>query len=377
MSELGDIIAAYRKSEEEKSSTVLATVVKVEGSSYRLPGARMLVSEYGEITGAISGGCLEGDALRRAMLALNQQTNKLVTYDTTNEADESIGIQLGCNGIVHILFEYIDSEDLYNPIALLEKLLDQRVPAVITTVFSLDRNTQQLGTCCIQLKNETLIKHPRIISSIDLEPLMTKVNDSEETLRTVLELNQVKYELLLEYHLPTIHLLLIGAGNDTQPVAEMAAIIGWEVTVIDGRASHATSHRFEKAKRLVVTAADNFVHQVDIDNYTVAVLMSHNYNFDKTIFKQLINTSCSYIGLLGPKNRFQRLVTELQQEEGVMIDSSVMAKIHGPVGLDIGAQTSAEIALAIIAEIKTFLHRGSGNSLRDRSEKMHHDIPTL
>ena len=107
MSELGDIIAAYRKAEQEQIRTVLATVVKVEGSSYRMPGARMLVSEYGEMTGAISGGCLEGDALRRALLALHQQSNKLVTYDTTHESDQHIGIQLGCNGIVHILFEYM------------------------------------------------------------------------------------------------------------------------------------------------------------------------------------------------------------------------------------------------------------------------------
>jgi len=121
MSELKTIIAAYDTAESQGYKTVLATVVKVEGSSYRMPGARMLVSEYGEMTGAISGGCLEGDALRRAMLALQQQTNKLVTYDTTNEADATLGIQLGCNGIVHLLFEYIDPSDPQNPIALLKK----------------------------------------------------------------------------------------------------------------------------------------------------------------------------------------------------------------------------------------------------------------
>ncbi|MEN5234116.1 XdhC family protein [Sphingobacterium faecium] len=376
MGELGDIIAAYRKAEQEQIRTVLATVVKVEGSSYRMPGARMLVSEYGEMTGAISGGCLEGDALRRALLALHQQSNKLVTYDTTHESDQHIGIQLGCNGIVHILFEYIDSTDPDHPIALLEKLLDQREPAIVTTVFSFDRNAQQQGTCCIQLEKETISKPHISISCANLKPLMEQVNHNKETFRTVLEHDQVKYELLLEYHLPTVHLLLIGAGNDAQPVAEMAAIIGFEVTVIDGRASHATADRFKMATQVIVSSAADVVHQVDIDHYTVAVLMSHNYDYDKTILEQLVNTPCSYIGLLGPKKRFQRILNEMQ-EEGLVIDTAAQAKLHGPVGLDIGAQTSAEIALAILAEIKAFLHQRSGNSLRDRTEKMHHDISTL
>ena len=138
MKETREIIAAYCKAVEYGKQTALATVVHVEGSSYRRPGARMLVTEDGQLTGAISGGCLEGDALKKALLAISQQKNKLVTYNTLDEDDHSIGVQLGCNGIVYILFEPISPDRENNPIALLKKALIQTKPSVLVTLFSLD-----------------------------------------------------------------------------------------------------------------------------------------------------------------------------------------------------------------------------------------------
>src|ERR1700753_1263405 len=123
MKEITDIIKAYNEAVKAGKQSALATVVNVEGSSYRRPGARMLVTDDGMLTGAISGGCLEGDALRKALFAINQQQNKLVTYDTTNEDDVQFGVQLGCNGIVHILFEPVDETRAYHPIRLLRELI--------------------------------------------------------------------------------------------------------------------------------------------------------------------------------------------------------------------------------------------------------------
>lgn len=376
MSELKTIIAAYDAAEAQGYKTVLATVVKVTGSSYRMPGARMLVSEYGAMTGAISGGCLEGDALRRAMLALHQQTNKLVTYDTTNEADASLGIQLGCNGIVHILFEYLDPTDPQNPISLLKKIANKRASALVVTICSLDRYAEQPGTCGIRQENETLLKSNPLIAVEDMVAFMEQVSTNKATMRTVLVYKTVEYELLLEYELPPLQLVIVGAGNDAQPVAAMAAMLGWEVSIVDGRASHTTVDRFPAAKQLITAAASAFLHQIDIDPYTAVVLMSHNFNYDKDVLKHLLQKPVAYIGLLGPKKRFQRLLTTIQ-EEGCIIDAQQLAKMHGPVGLDIGAETSAEIALSIIAEVKSFLHSRSGASLRDRTAKMHQNISIL
>src|SRR5690348_12476073 len=131
MKELNDIIIAYNKAVSQNKKTALVTVVQVNGSSYRRPGARMLVTEDGEITGAISGGCLEGDALRKAQFAIFQQQNKLEIYDTTYEGDERLGIQLGCNGTVYILFEPIIAEQPNNPINLLRKVVENRKNAVL------------------------------------------------------------------------------------------------------------------------------------------------------------------------------------------------------------------------------------------------------
>src|ERR1700744_6220826 len=127
MKEIRDIVRAYDAAQRDGRRAALATVVHVEGSSYRRPGARMLVTDDGQLTGAISGGCLEGDALRKALFAINQQENKLVTYDTTDEDDVQFGVQLGCNGIVQILFEPIDDA---HPIRLLRELIGERKDAV-------------------------------------------------------------------------------------------------------------------------------------------------------------------------------------------------------------------------------------------------------
>src|SRR6185312_14167033 len=153
MKELNDIIYAYNKAVLQNKRTALATVVHVEGSSYRRPGARMLVTEDGEITGAISGGCLEGDALRKAQLAISQQKNKLEIYDTTDEDDVKFGVQLGCNGIVYILFETVNNNDVNNPINLLKNVAGQRNDAVLLTLFNLDKNAVQKGTCCFVNKD--------------------------------------------------------------------------------------------------------------------------------------------------------------------------------------------------------------------------------
>src|SRR3984957_5672988 len=149
MKEISDIVRAFDIAQSEGKRSALATVVHVEGSSYRRPGARMLVTEDGQLTGAISGGCLEGDALRKALFAINQQQNKLVTYDTTHEDDIQFGVQLGCNGIVHILFEPIDNIREFHPIRLLKELIGERRDAVLLTLFSLDRLADQPGTALL------------------------------------------------------------------------------------------------------------------------------------------------------------------------------------------------------------------------------------
>jgi len=164
MKELQEIVEAYDNAIHSGKAFVLATVVHLQGSSYRRPGARMLVLEDGLMIGAISGGCLEGDALKKALLTFTEQKSRLVTYDTSDEDDASIGIQLGCEGIIQVLFEYIDRLDPLNPLELLRKAFAKRQQAVIVTLFDLtDKKNNQIGTCLIQTKDSTFTeRHPQL-----------------------------------------------------------------------------------------------------------------------------------------------------------------------------------------------------------------------
>lgn len=366
MKEINDIIKAYDKAVLQNQQTALATVVKVEGSSYRRPGARMLVTDAGELIGAISGGCLEGDAFHKAMLAILQQKNKVVTYDTTDEDDAKLGIQLGCNGIVHILFEPLKNDTEVNTISLLRKIVDQRKNAVLGTVFNMNTNADQPGTCCFINEEENIFLEQKLKGELRKNAHM--VLESETTVVKEMDNNEVLFQFIP----PAVRLVIVGAGNDAIPLMKIADCIGWEGVVVDGRRTHATQHRFEKAK-VIVTKPENLFEHFSPDEQTVFVLMTHNYNYDLAVVKQLISIPPLYVGLLGPKEKRNRMLNELA-ESGIPIPESFLKNLYGPAGLDIGAETAEEIALSIVAEIKAVVSSKKGNSLRDKKTEIHERI---
>lgn len=370
MKEINEILKAYSQAKSEGKKTALATVVKVEGSSYRQPGARMLVTEDGELTGAISGGCLEGDALRKALLSIHQKQNKLVTYNTNNEDDAEVGLQLGCNGIVHILFEYIGEEVSNNPIKLLQQLELEREEAVIVTVFSLKRNAFQIGTTLFFRKDSPVLNHNSEVLNL--------ISDVKEVLKTktsvVKKLQEENdNEALIEYIKPSISLVIAGAGNDIQPLVKMASILGWKITISEGRGTHATKKRFPRADQVSVVKPEQFLENIVIDNQTYFALMTHNYKYDLAVLKVLLKTDFHYIGILGPKSKFNRMLDDLSIE-GITVSEEQMKRIHTPIGLDIGAETSEEIALSIVSEIKAVASERIGTSLKYKEGKIHDEI---
>lgn len=374
MKEILDIIDAYAIAVSQGKRVALATVVHVEGSSYRRPGARMLVTDDGKLTGAISGGCLEGDALRKALLAINQRQNKLVTYDTTDDDDAKFGVQLGCNGIVHILFEPIDPEQAVNPISLLRELAAKRQDGVLLTLFSVIHPHDAIpGTCMLILPDA-------IISGISDQGftsagLLHDLNHALLTRKSFIkdyELDNGPLSAFIEFIHPPVSLIIVGAGNDAFPMAAFANILGWQTTIVDGRASHANFQRFPQVGRIVVAKPDQVLSQLVIDELTVFVLMTHNYNYDLGLLKELLKQkSCHYIGSLGPKKKLERMTADLKAE-GMRLTAAQLSKIYGPVGLDLGAETAEEIALAVIAEIKKVLTASSALSLREKQMPIHH-----
>lgn len=367
--EINDIIAAFRDAQKGGRQTALATVVHVEGSSYRRPGARMLVEDNGQMTGAISGGCLEGDALRKALLAINQKANKLVTYNTLDEDDVAVGVQLGCNGIVHILFEPIDPTQANNPVALLEKCIRQRADAVLVTLFSLkDYYGHQPGTCYFFDGDQasSLLEDKNLNAQIAADAAAVFAGKSS----VLKHYTDPEGSVFVELVQPPVSLVIVGAGNDALPLVEMAFVLGWQITVVDGRSTHANRQRFPKADRLLIGKPGEVKTQIAIDERTAFVLMTHNYNYDLAMLELLLQETCRYIGTLGPRKRLERMLTELQ-EKGLAIAGEQRVVLYGPTGLDIGAEGAEEIALAVLSEIKAVMAQRRGTFLRDRTDVLH------
>lgn len=367
MKELQDIVSAFDNAIKNNKQTALATVVHVEGSSYRRAGARMLVTEDGELTGAISGGCLEGDALRKARLVMSQNKSMLVTYDTTDDDDAKFGVGLGCNGIIHILIEPIFANNTNNPITLFKQFLSKRAPVVLITIFSMsDKQAPQPGTCLILTDQEELrgFFPDEDIKDALLEDAKDVLANGNSVTKTYLYGD--KFTCFIELLRPTVSLVVFGAGNDAIPIVQLADVLGWHVTLIDGRANYAVQGRFPLAKKIIIAKPEHALAQINIDSRTIFVLMTHNYNYDMAILKQLLPMELTYVACLGPKKRLNRMLDELR-EEGLTITPQQLQSIYGPAGLDIGAETSDEIALSIISEMQAVLKKRNGTPLREKA----------
>jgi xanthine/CO dehydrogenase XdhC/CoxF family maturation factor len=376
MKEIRDIIKAFDEAQKLGKQTALATVVHVEGSSYRRPGARMLIEDDGQLTGAISGGCLEGDALRKALLVMTEKRSRLVTYDTMDDDDAKFGVGLGCNGIIQVLIEPIDISNPDNPIQYLKKVNEKRQTAALVTLFSLqDRKGTQYGTCLLLKEDGGLVQHVPVLKEVllaDANEVLINQNSSFKNYSS----DDHNITAFIEVIKPPVSIIIIGAGNDVVPVVNMADILGWETTVVDGRANYAKQERFVSACQVLVAKPENVLEQITIDEHTVFLLMTHNYNYDMAMLRQLLGKTVTYIGMLGPKKKRERMLNELK-DEGSNFTGQQLSVLHSPVGLDIGAETSEEIALSILAEIKAMFANKDVQSLRKIKEVIHPRSATI
>jgi len=282
-----------------------------------------------------------------------------------DEDDHQFGIQLGCNGIVHILFEPIDPALRANPIALLQKASHAEKPSVLATVFSLQGSADtQTGTCCWYDGTEWAAS-PACSGTTVLRNRMAAVLESGSSLQAADDTT-----VLLQYIPPPAELVIAGAGNDAQPLARFAELLGWRITVLDGRKTHATTVRFPQAYRIRVGKPPEVLQDIRMGSQTAVVLMSHNYVYDRDMLAQLLNRGVAYIGVLGPRKKTAQLLQELQ-EQGISISQQVLQRVYAPTGLQLGAETAEEIALSVIAEIKAVLSGQQGGHLRDHNGPIH------
>ncbi|WP_336517841.1 XdhC/CoxI family protein [Pollutibacter soli] len=370
MKEIRDIIRAYDEAVAAGKQIALATVVHLEGSSYRRPGARMLITEEGEMTGAISGGCLEGDALLKAQHVMARNQARVITYDTTDD-DSALAIGLGCNGIVRILIEPIDPSDPFNQVSYLKKITADRKRSVLVTLFSLDsRHANQKGTCLLMHENgDYESSYSGLLEESIIPAAKIALEEGKSSFKKYVS-SQGTEIAFVELINPAVSLIIFGAGNDVVPLVNMAELLGWTTTVIDGRASYAREERFVSGCQVVVSKPESAFEHIHVDERTVFALMTHNYQYDKAILKILSTRSPVYVGMLGPSKKLGKMLEEFS-EEGSVISESFLETVHSPVGLDIGAETPEEIALSILSEIQSRTTGRTGGSLRQRNNEIH------
>ncbi|MDN3690307.1 XdhC family protein [Cyclobacterium jeungdonense] len=376
MKEIKSIVAAHESAVQNGEASALATVVKVDGSSYRRPGARMLVTENGQLTGAISGGCLEGDALKKAQMVIFSQKSMLVTYDTTDDDDAKFGVGLGCNGIIHILIEPILPEQENNPISLFKRCLENRADKVLITVFNTqEKRATQVGTCLLASEQQ-FVQNPGANQVSDSFQSFAS-NKAKEVLKKKHSLitpldSQSSLQAFVEFVPAPIKLVLIGAGNDVIPLTRLADVMGWEMVLVDGRSDYATTARFPMVSQLLIGKAQEVLPQLNPDQRTALVLMTHNFDYDLQIMKGLFPYTFPYLGVLGPKKKLEKLIENLETA-GIQLEEAQLQCIYGPMGLNIGAESPEEIALSVTSEIMTVLSGQQPNHLKNRQGPIHID----
>jgi xanthine/CO dehydrogenase XdhC/CoxF family maturation factor len=367
MKDFRTIVEEYQKVDFTRRRAALATVIKVHGSSYRSPGARMLITDDGRWVGSISGGCLEGDALRKARQVMTDAKAITVTYDTREESNQNLGIGLGCNGVIDVLIEPVVPGDADNPVTLFEGFLKTSHPLALATVFA------PAGIAGRKL----LVGPDGMPCGGSAGPLpetlgndLGKIFDTRKSEARRYETAEGPVDVFLELVQPVVRLILFGAGFDARPVSQLARSLGWEVEVTDECVAHIAPVFFPEATKLSLCQREFIDRDFEITPYTACVLMSHNYAYDRDVLEKLIAQQAPYIGILGPRKRFDKMQEEFEAR-GIRLTSDQLAKIHSPIGLDIGAEAPDEIAVSIVAEIQSVFSNRSGGFLKYRSGPIH------
>lgn len=311
---------------------VLATLVSTAGSSYRRPGARLWVDATGRRTGSISGGCLEEDVLARATRVRANGLPEAVVYDTTSENDLVWGVGLGCHGVVRVLIEKVGPRAPW-ALAVADNL-GRRRPTELAVVHGAEPESAW-GT--------------RLAAPGDCA-------DPER--------------LFAERVEPPPALVILGAGDDAQPLARLAKELGWHVIVGDPRATFASAERFPAVDRLVVAPAEELVAAIKPDRRTLVAVMTHHYVHDLPLLRALLPQTLPYVGLLGPRKRAEKILGDLVAG-GLPVTPEMRARLHAPIGLDLGADAPEQVALAILAEMQAVLGDRDGRPLRERKGPIH------
>lgn len=347
---------------------VLATVVRVTGSSYGGVGARMVVGIDGTTVGIVSGGCLETDLAEQARKANDEGVARLVTYDTRADDDAAWGLGLGCNGLIDVLLEPMTPGQSGPFAVLLEQGLSGGETSVLATVIKSADPEVVVGAHAL-LYRGSIQTTGNWGNREALALAAAAVADALAAGRRGLVREYGSVEVAFEVVTPSVRLVICGSGPDVIPLVTFATELGWDSTVVDHRpVEHARAERFPGAR--VVECADplQIGKAVALTLHTAAVVMSHHYARDLDYVRGLLASDVAYVGVLGPRARSEQMLTEMRAA-GERLEG--IDRMFAPVGMDIGGDGPDAIALSIIAEVSAVIsHRGGGH-LRDRRGSLH------
>ena len=351
------LLPVFRELTGDRGPLVLATIVETEGSTYRKPGARMLIDAGGNWHGILGGGCFEGDLAERAANTIAEGTGQLVEYDMRGEGDLLWGLGLGCDGLVRILLQPLAPELDYQPFGWLSRLVERKRRGVLATLLRPAGGLPAGASLGVDDETVTPLGMDDALAPEIAAAAKKHLGEARST-RVQTGPPDAPLDLLLTPCGPAPHLLIVGAGPDAQPVARIARDLYWDVTVLDHREALARLERFAPGCEVRFLDPENLAGP-DLASVSAALLMTHNFAADIRWLKALASNPPAYIGLLGPARRKQRLLDALEDGER----DAVAHRAVGPVGFDIGGEMPGSIALAALAEIHAFLAGRSGASL--------------
>ncbi|PTM10404.1 MAG: XshC-Cox1-family protein [Bacteroidetes bacterium] len=337
--EFKHIVEASIDAKQNGLKSVLATVVALDGSSYRKPGVRMLILENNKMIGAVSGGCVEKDILRQSQSVFQTGNSKMMTYDGR--------YRLGCEGILYILIELFQPSDTC--ISSFNSCLKKRISFNIVSHYKKEEGVFKGLGSTIQFGNNLFQLSDFIQEETNLSLFSGKLP-------------------------PCFKLMIFGAEHDAVQLCELANYNGWEVTIISGPLESKTIGNFPGATAFYSVSPDA-LELSSIDEETAIVIMSHNFANDLKYLLELKDSKPAYLGLLGPSKRREKLLSQFM-EYCPDVEASFIENIYGPAGLNIGAETPQEIAISIVSEILSVIRQQTPMSLKEKRSGIHSRITT-
>lgn len=337
--ELKQIISSAQLASRRGVKTALVSVVDLDGSSYRRPGVRMLVQEDGQMVGAVSGGCVEKEVLRQAQSVFAENRSKLMVYDGR--------YRLGCEGVLYILIEpFAPAKDFFT---VFEQQLQSRMPFYLQSYFSKKEDIGSAGKTRFEFSSG-------VSFWASADPRHTEIFENQ-------------LSVFSQKITPEFQLYIIGVEHDAVELCKYASMTGWRVNIVAPLQESKTVNDFAGASNYI-PLLESEITQLESDTQTAWVVMTHSFVKDLKYMTALSEKDFAYLGLLGAQKRREKMIEQLI-EHNPAIETSFLDKIHGPCGINIGAETPQEIAVSIVAEILSVVRKQIPIPLKDKAGSIH------